>query len=183
MFIALKKSVNIFLLLIIAVLSCGSFFIYYTYLYAYKAEVRKFINHNADKNCTSVISINPSELYVNTKNITWEDENKEIIYKGVLYDIVNIKNGKGKVFITAISDIQEQEIKKQFSDNFEEMASNQTKNPLKLLKQFFALKYISSNETLELKQYLLISDYQIAETLKLKPIFLTVEIIPPNKFV
>src|SRR6201988_4861 len=107
MFITLKKSVNILLLIIISILSCSTFFIYKTYLHAYKSEVRSFINQGVDTNCTSIISINPSDLYVSTNNITWEDENKEVIYRGTLYDVVSVKNENGKVILTVISDSQE----------------------------------------------------------------------------
>src|SRR5688572_12023512 len=104
MFTALKKTITIFLFTLISIFSCGSYLIYKSYLHSYKSDFKAYINSNKKDIKLSTILINPSELYVNSKTIIWEDENKEVIHKGVLYDIVSIKNQNGKVVLFALSD-------------------------------------------------------------------------------
>lgn len=149
----------------------------------YKREVRNYIKQNTNHNNTSIILINPSELYINTKNITWEDENKELVYNGILYDIVNIKNQNGKVLIAAISDMRELEIKREFAENFSGKSEGHSHHSLKLLKQFLALKYLSSDESLELQNNLMAVHYQINGGFKPESGFVAIETLPPNYFV
>lgn len=140
----MKRVSIIFSFILITVFSTGSFLLHKSYLKAYKKEFKSFIFNNKKKVNYSTISINPSELYTNSKKITWEDENKEVIYKGVLYDIVCMKTIGVKVELTVVSDEQEMNLKKQFAYLFDIDSNKTTKDPFNLLKSFFALKYIAT---------------------------------------
>lgn len=131
--------------MLISVFSVGSFFLHQAYLKSYKKEFKSYIKSQKNVTAFSIISISPSELYTNSKNITWEDEYKEVIYKGVLYDVVKV-NGKGlTVELTVVSDEQEMKLKKQFASLYDFRSNEKTKTPFDLLKSFFALKYLAAN--------------------------------------
>lgn len=183
MFTALKKTVTIILFSLISIFSCGSYLIYKSYLYSYKSDFKAYINTNKKDIKLSTILISPSELYVNSKTIIWEDENKEVIHQGVLYDIVSIKNQNGKVVLFALSDCKEQEFKKQFAENFNESSSKSTGNTLKLLKQFLALKYVSSDASLVFNNTSILNEYKRGSCFKPEPVFISTETLPPNLFV
>jgi len=121
------------------------------YLKSYKKEFKSFISQNKVHTHYSTIKINPSELYTNSKTIIWEDENKEIFYKGILYDIISIKTIGTKVELTAVSDEQEMELKKQFASQYDINSNKTTKEPFNLLKSFFTLKYIAPSIKIDIK--------------------------------
>ena len=121
------------------------------YLKSYKKEFKSFVLENKKHSNYSIIKINPSELYTNSTAIIWEDENKEVVYKGILYDVVSIKTIGTKVELTIVSDEQEMELKKQFASLYDINSSKTTKDPFNLLKSFFALKYIAPTTTINIK--------------------------------
>lgn len=147
----MKKISIIFSFFLITIFSIGSFFIHKSYLKSYKKEFKSFVFENKTQSNYSVININPSELYTNSKTIIWEDENKEVVYKGVLYDIVCIKIIGVRVELTVVSDEQEMELKKQFASLYDINSRDTTKKPFDLLKNFFALKYVTVKTMLNLK--------------------------------
>ena len=83
----LKKATIIFSFILITVFSAGSYFLHQLYLKSYKKDFKAYISKYKEQSAFSTITINPSELYANSKTITWEDEFKEVIYNGVLYDV------------------------------------------------------------------------------------------------
>ena len=141
----MKKTALILSTILIVVFSTGSFFVYKCFLGSYKKEFKSYLSLNKKTTATTIIKINPSQLFTNSNTITWEDENKEVIYNGILYDIVYIENINGKVYLTAVSDFQETELKKQFASIYSIHSNPSTKNPFDLLKQFLALKTIIQN--------------------------------------
>lgn len=118
----------------------GNFFIYKAFMKSYKKEFRSYIKHN--KQVSSVISINPSQLFVNSNEIYWEDDNKEVIFKGQLYDVIEIKCKGGKVHLQVLSDVNEQEMKKEFAESNNAFSKKNSSGLMKVLKQFLGLKYI-----------------------------------------
>ena len=113
------------------------------------------------------------------------DNNHEIVYNGELYDIVSIVNENGKVKISAISDKKEADYKMAFAQK--EDLNNQTSNsPLKLLKQFFCLKFVQMNQldfdsnkvTLDLNQ-----DMINSINFTLHKGYNSMEVPPPNNFI
>lgn len=128
--------------------SAGAFLIHLYYLNSYKKEFKLFLKQNKVQNAQAIIYINPHELYTNSDKIIWEDENKEVIYKGVLYDILEIKNAGLRVALIAVSDAKEMILKKQFSELYNVNEHQSTKNPFHLLKHFLGLKTIMNSITI-----------------------------------
>lgn len=141
----MKKLTVIFSFVLITIFSVGSYFLHQLYLKNYKKEFNACISKYKEQSAFSTITITPSELYTNSANIIWEDEYKEVVYKGVLYDVVNVK-GKGlTVELTAVSDHQEMKLKNEFASLYDVNSTERTKGPFDLLKNFMALKYLAAN--------------------------------------
>lgn len=177
----MKKITIIFTLAFISLISTGSFFIYTGYLISYHNDFQSYIRNEKSNLITTEISINPSQLYVNSKTISWEFNNKELIFNDVLYDIVSINSVKGKVILTVLSDSQEQEIKKQFAENYDINPSKSSSHPIKLLKQFLAFKYIAqSDESVDIiANQSSLSNYT-EYFFSIIPVFLSKETLPPS---
>jgi hypothetical protein len=81
-------------------------------------------------------------LYTNSINVTWEDENQEIVYRGILYDILEIKSEGRRLAIIAVSDEQEMLLKQEFSELYVSNGFQHCKNPFQLLNHFLSLKTV-----------------------------------------
>ncbi len=135
----MKKNSIILILALVVLISVGNFGLFSLFLNQYKTNLQSQIQNNSSS-VIDIIRINPSELYANNKNISWEDDNKEIIYKGILYDVLSIECVKGKVSIKAISDSKEQDYKMAYA-NTQEKNNTSSNSPLNLLKQFLSLNF------------------------------------------
>ena len=165
----------------ITVFSTGSYFIHLGYLKSYKKEFKSYIFKNKQETTSTVLLINPSELYTNSSYIIWEDENKEIIYKGILYDILQIKNVGKKVSITVVSDKQEMKIKKQFTSAFDSESNKSTKSPFNLLKKFLALKCVVNHSDMNIKiDGLYFTSFYSSDLFQLFPIYFSLDTPPPD---
>lgn len=148
----MKKLTVIFAFILIAVFSVGSFFIHQVYLNKYKQEFRSYLFSNKKETVFTNITIHKGQLYKNSSSIMWEDDNQEIVYQGVLYDIINIRQSGVNIALSVVSDNQEMELKNQFAAFFNcSSNNNKTKAPLELLKNFFAFKYIVDNSLIGFK--------------------------------
>jgi hypothetical protein len=138
----LKKLTIIVSFILISLFSVGSYFLHQIYLKGYKKEFKTYISQHKEQSDFSTVTINPSQVYNNSAQIIWEDEYTEVIYEGILYDVVSV-NGKGlTVELTLVSDYQEMELKRRFTSFYDISSSENTKKPFDLLKNIFALKYI-----------------------------------------
>jgi hypothetical protein len=133
----------------------GGYILHLNYLKNYKQDFKEYLLKNKKETTLTNISINSNELYINSTLITWEDDNKEVIYKGILYDIVSIVKSEHKMILNAVSDKQEMELKKQFASVFDINSNTCTKHPFELLKNFFSLKYIVNNTSIEFNNSIL----------------------------
>lgn len=145
----MKKTTIIFSFILISVFSAGSYFLHLFYLENCKEDFKEYILKNKKETNLTVINLNFNELYTNSTTIIWEDDNKEVIYKDVLYDIVSIKKIGNIITLTVVSDQQEMELKKQFAAVYDVNSNTTTKHPFELLKNFFALRYIVNNTTID----------------------------------
>lgn len=167
--------------ILITVFSAGSYFVYLGYLNSYKKEFKSYIFQNKQKTISTVLLINPSELYTNSTCLIWEDENKEIIYKGILFDILQIKSSGKKVAITVISDQQEMMLKKRFNEMFDSESNKTTKNPFSLLKNFFAFKYIINDPYVNFKiNEVNLTLFYSSKVFQLFPVYLSQDTPPPD---
>jgi hypothetical protein len=148
-------------LFLITVLSTGSYVVSKLYLKSYKKDFKAYVFKNKTIIAHTKIEISKNQLYKNSKQLVWEDENKEIVYKGHLYDIVDIQVVYDKVVLTVVSDKQEMNLKKQFASMYNENDVNQSSQPAKLLKQLLSLKCVCNNDVFEfIKTTNVISFYQ-----------------------
>jgi hypothetical protein len=129
----------------------GNYVLYSVYTTSYKKEFKHYISNHKENTRVTTLLINPGELYCNSARITWEDDNKEIVHEGVLYDIVTIAFNGLTVKLTVVSDKQEMELKKQFASLYDADSHSATKTPFSILKLFLFLKYIPNTDSLELK--------------------------------
>ncbi len=162
-------------------LSTGTFLIHLHYLKSYKKEFKIFLKQTKNIRSKSTIYVNPNELYANSEKISWEDDNKEISYQGILYDIIRIENRGLKVAIIAVSDEQEMFLKKQFAELFDLNANETTKNPLCQLKSFFNLKCIVAHLNFDtLLHFYNHNSSTFPHSFLISPIFLETETPPPD---
>ncbi len=160
--------------------SAGSFFIYKAGLSIHRSEIKSYIKANQNKLDLTIIDINPSELYANSKTLKWEDENKEVIYNGELFDVVSISSEKGHVILKLLSDEQEKQIKDEYASVFSS-SSNSSNHPLKLLKQFLALKFLSNTSvSIDLSPALISVNILDPLTCNLSSAFIGCEVPPPD---
>ena len=145
----MKKISIIITLFLITVLSTGSYVMSKLYLQSYKKDFKAYVFKNKTIIAHTKIEINKNQLYKNSKQLVWEDENKEVVYKGHLYDIVDIQVVNEKVVLTVVSDKQEMNLKKQFASMYNENDVNQSSQPAKLLKQLLSLKCVCKTEVFE----------------------------------
>lgn len=145
----MKKATIIFSFLLISIFSVGSYFLHLIYLKNYKKDFKEYILKNNKEIAFTTININSGELYTNSTSLIWEDDNKEVIYKGKLYDILSIEKVGSIIKLKIVSDQQETGLKKQFASVYDINSSTTTKHPFNLLKTFFALKYVVNSPYFE----------------------------------
>jgi hypothetical protein len=87
----LKKITIILTLLIVIVLITGVFLMSKLYLNSYKKEFKTYVLKNKKSIAFKTLQINFNQLFKNSDHLIWEDDNKEIIYNGELYDIISIQ--------------------------------------------------------------------------------------------
>lgn len=112
------------------------------YLQNYKQDFKEYIIKHKKESALTNIEITASDLYDNTATVSWEDDNREIVYQGKLYDIIALKPHGNKVTITVASDDQEMALKKEFASMYDVNSHSSTKGPFELLKNFLMLKYL-----------------------------------------
>jgi hypothetical protein len=125
-------------LLLLAVISCTGFLVYQHALAHHRACFRSYLSAVSDDRLYKIV-IHPSELFVDSERLHWEDDNREIIYKETRCDIVSIQSQGTSVRLLVIPDHEEENLKKQFSRDDRSAASTPY---LKLLTQLLDLKYV-----------------------------------------
>ncbi len=136
----MRKLMIITLLMLLSVISCTGFLAYKYSLAHHRACFRSYLSTINDDRLEKII-IHPHELFVDSDCLQWEDDNKEIIYKQALYDIVKIESQGSSLCLLVVPDYEEEELKRKFS-------REQSTSPppyLKLLKQLLALEYVNSD--------------------------------------
>lgn len=141
----MRKVSYIIALSLITVFLTGHFFIYKSVLSSHKKEFKAYIRSQFAK--TEQIEISASELYVNSKQMTWLDENKEVCLNGIMYDIVSIKNNGTKVVLCVVNDKHEKELLNRYQNQFNDIYENGNtgKKNNNLIKDFLSLKFFHKN--------------------------------------
>ncbi len=141
----MRKATFIIAISLITVFLTGHYFIYKGVLKSHKKEFKTYIRTHFAK--IEQLAINPSQLYTDTPEMQWLDENKEVCLNGVMYDIVSIKSVGTKVVLNVVKDKEEKELmnryNKQFNDIYEN--GNTGKKNNSLLKDFLSLKFFQKS--------------------------------------
>lgn len=176
----MKKITIIITLFLITVLSTGSYVMSKLYLKSYKKDFKAYVFQNKKTISYTKIEIKKNQLYKNSKDLVWEDENKEIVYFGNLYDIVEIETIEDKVFLTVVSDKQEMNLKKQFASIYNENDLKNTNQSSKLLKHFLALKCVCNNDNFEFKNDTYVIPFCQIKIFVIQKGYFFIETPPPN---
>jgi len=174
----LKKSAFIITGFIIIGFITGHFFIYNLALHSHKTEFRNYLKKHSDR--AETIEIPTGQLYVNTKQIEWCDNNNEIRYNSDLYDVVSVNLENGKAILKVVSDKAEE----QMAENYDELsniifAKNKCKSTgHKLSNSFLSLKCIITHP-INIDQHITTYNYLCKELLPVCSIYLGVQTLPP----
>lgn len=123
------------------------------------------------------VTIDRSELYRNTKDRIWEDENKELIINGELFDVTGMEIIKDKAVLTLLPDKKEKALKTEFAGLFKEDTAS-SGGLFKLLKQLLSLKFIQDLPLIDLSLYGTAIEYDHEEQ-PLPNVFHPVKQLPP----
>lgn len=143
----MRKATFIIALSLITVFLTGHYFIYKGMLKSHKKEFKTYIRTHFAK--IEQFAIHPSELYTDTKEMQWLDENKEVCLNGVMYDIVSIKSAGTKVVLNMVKDKDEKELMNRYNKQFNDIYENGTggKKNNNLIKDFLSLKYFQNSNS------------------------------------
>ena len=177
----MKKLIVFIILSISVVLATGSYFFYKAHLISYKKDYRNYISRNTNNITKKVITVNKKDLYKNSANLTWEDDNQELVFNNHLYDVLGIKLISNKIEITLVSDEKEQQLKNQFASLYHNDLNKKEDSPVKILKQFLALKCVIIPHQQTVKFDFLNNNVRnISYFFKVTKGYLTQETPPPN---
>ncbi len=141
--------------------------------YSQKAAIKEKILNRLKENELQVIS-----LTVNQQNIFWEEEGKEFLFNGGLYDVVKIKKVNGEVILYCINDKTEKALIEKYGDITKHNSSPDKKAKLNLDNSINL--FIYQNEVATTDFPLLISNNFSPFNLSL-PCNITDKISPPPK--
>lgn len=176
----MKQLIVIIVLSVSVVLATGSCFFYKAHLSCYKNDYRTYISSNFKDITKKVITINKNDLYKNSANLIWEDDNQELVFNKQLYDVIGIKLVNNNIEITVVSDEKEQDIKEQFASLYHNDLNKEKNSPIKMLKQFLALKcVVISHQQIVKFDFLQINKENTPYSFKATKGYLSQEIQPP----
>ncbi len=178
----LKKSIFIFVGIVIVVFMTCHFFIYNLSVYAHKNEVQKKLDCYFGK--TEKIEISASKLFKNSEEIQWFENNTEIKYYNEPYDVVSISIESDKVILSVIDDNTERSMYEEFQGQSDVIfEKNQAQNNgHKLISGFLSLKCIFTtplnfSSTISTTVFLKEASFSVCLG------YLTVQTPPPNNLV
>lgn len=158
------------------------FFIFKIQQNSHKNNFKIYLSKNLSQLEKIDISIN--ELYTDSKNIEWLDDNKEVLINNSIYDVIYVKKSGKVVSLYVVNDDKE----KKLMDNYDKLASfftSNTSNSSKsdLIKDFLSLKFLpnSNNKIVDLKSFTL-SSYNVFCLGNIPNVFLSQENPPPIQF-
>lgn len=177
----MKKATLISVTLIMTVFITCHFQVFKLFQNSQKANFRAYVSQNLNQ--LEQINISPFQLFSDSKNMEWLDENKEIMINGILYDIISIKNSGKTVSLFVINDTKEKALMENYSKVVNSKETNSNSSKSNILKSFLSLKFIQgSNYEFNLSSSSLINKHYTPYTVFLSDVFISQETPPPNKF-
>lgn len=174
----MRKVTYILALTLIITFLTGHYFVYKSVLKSHKKEFKAYIRSHFAK--IEQLEISPSELYTNNRELIWLDENKEVCFKGVMYDIVSIKNAGTKVVLQVVKDKDEKELMKTYADQFNDIyeTGKTGKRNTSLLKDFLSFKFYQK-ELSKISLFTEFFSYCISDSISTESVYLSVITPPP----
>lgn len=163
--------------------STGSYLLHQIYINDYKAQQRNYILKHKPGCPVYTITIYPSEVYTNSSNIVWANDGQEVIYEGILYDVVALSNRGLTVDLMLIPDQWETELHKRFLALYANESNQDTDDPFDLLKDFFELETIINKINLEFRELNNeINSLYLSQLFRLTTLVISIETPPPDFF-
>lgn len=100
----MKKVISIFLFGIFLFNMAGYFIAFKSFQYQIKKEIKAEIKRNVNPNELTAIVIDKKQI----NKIDWQQEGKEMYYKGKLYDVVRLTKNDTSITYYCINDKQEE---------------------------------------------------------------------------
>lgn len=146
-----------------------------------KANFRAYVAQNLSQ--LEQISISPFQLFSDSKDMEWLDENKEIMVNGILYDIISIKNSGKTVSLFVINDTKEKALMDNYSKVVNSNETNSNSSKSNIVKNFLSLKFIQSpSYEFNISSSNLTNKHFTTYTVSLSDVFMSQETPPPNNF-
>jgi hypothetical protein len=133
----LKAFFTITLLLILGFSQVGYYFVQLVSQHQLKENMEEAIHNSLAQEETEAISYTD-----NAKNIFWEEEGKEFLFNGTMYDVVKIAEVKGKKILYCINDKKE----KQLVDKYSALTKNNSGDSKKQKNNAFQSEYFFTPE-------------------------------------
>jgi hypothetical protein len=114
----LKKFIAISFIITLLLSQTGYYFFYSCQQNNIRQEVQEHLQAGLPESSLEIIANNP--------NINWEENGKEFILDGELYDVVHTTNSCGKIFYYCLSDIKEKQLLKDLSKCLSQANENNT---------------------------------------------------------
>lgn len=105
----IKKTLISILLIGVFFLITGRFVVFMSFLDSQKPAFRNYVISNQLSKTVS-IQLAAKDLFKDTKGITWEDDNKEIIRNGSFFEVVCIKVVKDSALVFILEDEDEKRL-------------------------------------------------------------------------
>ncbi|MGZ3902137.1 MAG: hypothetical protein ACXVC6_00475 [Bacteroidia bacterium] len=141
----MKKASFILITAFIAVLLSSHFLVFKISQIVHQNQFRAHVSK--DPGQLKKIEINPSQLYTDSKEITWEDGNREIAIGGMIYDIIAIVNTGKTVSLCVVSDNDEKKLEDNYSDIADQIFNGTGAEKPNVVKDFLSLKFFLSKPT------------------------------------
>lgn len=138
----MKKSAYTYFFIFITLIPLSYFGLYSLFVNLHQTQVYNQIKENSILS-TDTIQIPKSELYINTKHITWKNNNKEISFNHHLLDVVNVISNDSCIKIVCVFDSEETNMINQFIEFFyEDDTETEKSKSTKKLKDFLSITSI-----------------------------------------
>jgi len=134
----MKKAICAIAAVLILVFITGHFFLFKIAQHSHKSEFKHYLKSNAVT--IQKIELSPSELFVDSKTITWKDDNTEIEMNGEMYDVMEIKNSGTKVILSIVPDKVEKTLFEKYRAQAASIYNNRNSKENNGIKDLLTLK-------------------------------------------
>ena len=164
--------------LFLTVFLSGHFFIFKISQAAHQNKFRSYIQQDLAQ--LKKIDINPSQLYSDSKEIKWLDDNREVMIGDFIYDVVFTKNSGKTVSLYLINDDDERSLLDKYNKLADSIFDESNPSKQDVVKDFLSLKCLQYNSLNFVPENLSLLNSYAAYTVSITSVFLSQETPPPN---